>query len=459
MTAEATAQAPAALTEPLPAPAQPSAAEMDADPAVQSAVRFLQDARVQRSPIESQIRFLKSKGVADAQIVYAFSKVGRSVTAEKVASVRAPPANAVPTTAAATPLAAQLKTPRVPVVATAAAPGPQYTQTLFPHSPPPPQEEPQAKLVDWRDVVIGAGAAVLAGFAGYKLFHRYSPYEFRRKSEKKPRLYKGSYARHRPTNNASDGSETDASSTPQRGRVPPLPPPPQAAAAAEPIVTTAAAGEPGDEVKRLQTELDETKEALASERKKCADLAVSAAKIRADKQQLSRANDRYMQQIESLKKEIEKAEEAKKSASDEAAPASTEEAAPAPAPASTYFPSVTAEAEQARKSPVSNPVAVPASAAATTMVATDSPAAVPPVLPPPTVSAAVPMVPAAAALPEPVPVAAAAEPTAAAAPSPLTASELFPSASLPAAAATPAVEAPAPSEAAPAPATPAASMS
>ncbi|GET88463.1 peroxin 14, putative [Leishmania tarentolae] len=360
MSAEISAQPQAALEAPLPVPEQPSSSEMDADAAVQSAIRFLQDPRVRRSPVESQIRFLKSKGISDAQIKYALAKVGKTATVEKIASVRAPTTNTAlppPTaTTCATPLSAQFNTTlqTAPVTMT---PGPRYTQTLFPYSAPPPQVEPQTKRVDWRDIVIGAGAAMLAGFSAYTLFHRYSPYEFRRKLDKKLRSYRGSSSRRRPTNNPSSESETDASSTLQRGRVPPLPPPPPMAGAAEPTVSAASPAALIEEVKKLQTELDEVKESLANERKKCADLAVSAAKIRADKQQLSRANDRLTQQIDGLKKDIEKLSGEKSSAGGEATQTDADRAVAAvPAPPSTYFPSVTVEGEQARKSPGVTPV-------------------------------------------------------------------------------------------------------
>ncbi|KAG5506212.1 hypothetical protein GH5_05899 [Leishmania sp. Ghana 2012 LV757] len=353
------AQPQAAPPESLPEPEQPSVSEMDADATVQSAIRFLQDARVRRSPIESQIRFLKGKGVSDGQIRHAFAKVGRAVTAEKIASVRVSSANAAPpaatAAAGATTLSAQLKTARqeAPV---SIAPGPQYTQTLFPYLPPPPQVERQAKTVDWRDVVIGAGAAMLAGFSGYTIFNRYSPYEFRRKSEKKPRLHHSSYSRYPPASNASSESETDASSMRLRGRVPPLPAPPPVASTAEPIVSATSPTNLTEEVKKLQMELEEIKEALTNERKKCADLAVSAAKIRADKQQLSRANDRLTQQIDGLKKDIEKLEAEKGAAAGEATQAAAEgAAAAAPAPASTCVPSVAAEGEQTRTSPAVTP--------------------------------------------------------------------------------------------------------
>ncbi|CAJ1039402.1 putative Peroxisomal membrane anchor protein (Pex14p) conserved region containing protein [Leishmania shawi] len=351
------AQSQGALPEPLPEPEQPSASEMDADATVQSAIRFLQDPRVRRSPIESQIRFLKGKSVSDGQIKYAFAKVGRAVTTEKIASVRASPANTAPPTATATvgatPLSPQLETARQNAPVTM-GPGLQYTQTLFPYSPLPPQVERQKRTVDWRDVVIGAGAAMLAGLSGYKLFNRYSPYEFRRKSEKRSRLYRDSCSRHRPANNASSESEIDALSTSQRGRAPPLPPSPPVAAPAESIVP---ATPPPDltEVKKLLAELNETKEALTNERKKCADLAVNAAKIRADKQQLSRANDRLTQQIDELKKDIERLE--KGTAASEATQMAGESLVAAESTStSTYFPSVTAEGEQARKSPAVTPV-------------------------------------------------------------------------------------------------------
>ncbi|KAK7199119.1 peroxin 14 [Novymonas esmeraldas] len=399
------------LTESPPVPEQqPSAADMEADDTAQSAVRFLRDPRVQRSPIDSQIRFLKGKGVSEAQIRYAFAKVGRAVTAEKIASVRAPVTNAAPA-GVANPLSTQLKSARQsthPAAAAAAAAGPQYTHTLFPHSPPPPPDDPPAKAVDWRDLVIGAGAAVLAGVAGYKLFHRYSPYEFRRKSEKKERLYRGSYPRHRSAHNGSSDSEADVLSSPQRRRVPPLPPPPPSAAAApEPIVTATPPGDAAEEVKRLQTELSETKEALASERKRCADVAMNAARTRAGKEQLSRANDRLVQQMDELKKSVEKLEEEKKSAlaGGATAQAATEEttttsAAPA-TPPSTYYPSVTQEGEQARQPPAA-PFAAPVSPAAPVPLteavvpalpaAVDSTAPPPPPPPPPPAAAEPPIV-------------------------------------------------------------------
>ncbi|KAG5505845.1 hypothetical protein JKF63_05181 [Porcisia hertigi] len=333
-----------ALPGPLPEPEQASASEMDDNVRVQSAIRFLQDPRVRHSAIESQIRFLKGKGVSDPQIKYAFAKVGRTVTAETIASVRVPPANTVlpaaAATARATPLSAQLKTARqsMPVAMT---PGPQYTQTLFPHSPIAPQEEPQAKTLDWRDVVIGVGAAVLTGFTGYKLFNRYSSYELRRKPEKRPRLYQTSHSRHRSANNVSSESETDASSTRHRGRAPPLPPPPTVATAGVPIASVIPPSDFAEKINKLQMELDETKEALANERKKCADLAVSAAKIRADKQQLSRTNDRLSQQIDGLKKDIEKLNEEKSATVvGDSALSTKEEEAETPAPTSVFLPSV-----------------------------------------------------------------------------------------------------------------------
>ncbi|KAG5479529.1 hypothetical protein LSCM1_04797 [Leishmania martiniquensis] len=355
MAAAVPAQPQMPLAEPLPEPEQPPMPEMDADGAVQSAIRFLQDVRVQRSPIESQIRFLKGKGFSNGQIRYAFAKVGRVVTAEKIASVRASVANTAPspTTAAAgaAPLSGQLKAARQETPLTI-APGPQYTQTLFPYSPPPPQVERQRNVADWRDVVISVGAAMLAGLAGYTIFNRYSPYEFRRKSEKKPRQHRGSHSRYRSASNASSDSETDASSMRLRGRVPPLPTPPPVAAATVPMVSATRAPDLTEELKKLQMELDEIKEALASERKKCADLAVSAAKIRADKQQLSRANDRLTQQIDGLKKEIEKLEAEKGAAAGEAAQTTPEGAAAAvPTPASTYLPSTATEGDQTRNTP------------------------------------------------------------------------------------------------------------
>ncbi|KPA78419.1 peroxin 14 putative (PEX14) [Leptomonas pyrrhocoris] len=330
-----TAQAPPPQ---LPEPEQASPSQLDADPNVQSAIRFLQDPRARNAPVESQIRFLKGKSMSDAQIKHAFSKVGRMVTLEKIASVRAPaPMNAALGGQAATNnfqsgMSTQINSrPLSPV---APPTQPQYTQTLFPRSPPPPPEEPQVKGVDWRDVVIGTGAAILAGVAGYKLFNRYSPYEIRRKSDKKPpRAFRGPYAgRQRSIPNGSSESETDGSGfPPPHFQAPPLPPPPTTAPGALGQVAAAAAvglAAEAEELKKLQTQLEETKEALTTERKKCADLAVSSAKIRAEKQQLSRANDRLTQQLDELKKDMEKLEEERAAAAGEGKLTATEEEPP-----------------------------------------------------------------------------------------------------------------------------------
>lgn len=363
--------------QPLPEPEQVPASELDADPNVQSAIRFLQDPRVRSSPVESQIRFLKGKNMSDAQIRHAFAKVGKTVTAEKMMSVRAP---APVTSTTSTMSSSSARAPssqfnsRPLSTVTAPLPQPQYSQTLFPRTPPPPQEELQTKGVDWRDVVIGAGAAIIASVAGYKLFNRYSPYEIRRKSDKKPsRAFRGGpYAPHqRPALSGSSESEMDVSAfPPPQLRAPPLlPPPPTAPATAEGAAgvaaTTAASAADAEELKRLQTQLDETREALTNERKKCADLAVSSAKIRAEKQQLSRANDRLTQQIDALKKDVEKLEEEKATAFGTGKLTATEEEPP-----KAFCPLPTVEAEEARNSPTTlspmnaAPMAAPVTAAA-----------------------------------------------------------------------------------------------
>lgn len=325
--------------QPLPEPEQPSTQQLDEDPSVQSAVRFLQDPRVKTSQVESQIRFLKGKNMSDAQIRHALAKVGRAVTAEKVSSVRAPP----PVSAVSAMPPQSVGRPLSPVGM--AATQPQYSQTLFPRAPRPPlEEETQTKSVDWRDVVIGTGAAIIASVAGYKLFNRYSPYEIRRKSERKPsRLLRGAGQQRLPYHGSSE-SEVDGSPyTPQQRIAPPLPPPPIATPpAAGPTAAAAAPGVDAEEMKKLRTQLDEAKEALTNERKKCADLAVGSAKIRAEKQQLSRANDRLTQQVESLKKDVEKLE-AEKAAAGEGKLTATEEEPPKP-----FYPSLTVEGEQAR---------------------------------------------------------------------------------------------------------------
>ncbi|KPI82980.1 peroxin 14 putative (PEX14) [Leptomonas seymouri] len=423
-TTATTAQPPS----PLPEPEQASPSQLDADPNVQSAVRFLQDPRVRNSPVESQIRFLKGKSMSDAQIKHAFSKVGRPVTPEKVASVRAPVrmnSSFADQTAANGPshaMSTQLKShPQFPV---APPPQPQYSQTLFPRTPLPLPEEPQTKGVDWRDVVIGTGAAILAGVAGYKLFNRYSPYEIRRKSDKKPsRTLRGPYSgRHRPNNGYSD-SETDGSSFPPLTlQARPLPPPPPTDPAAlgpdaAAATTAAAPGAEAGELKKLQTELDETKEALTNERKKCADLAVSSAKIRAEKQQLSRANDRLTQQVDALKKDVEKLEEEKATAAGGGRLTATEEEPPR-----AFYPSLTKEAEVARASTAAvSPVVEAPGTTATPAAPAPAPAAPTPAAAVPfaaTTAAAVSMSPAAELPPAPSTALPATEPTVEVAPTP-----------------------------------------
>lgn len=313
-------------THPLPDPESSvhSNAPPDAnsDAVVQSAIRFLQDQRVQRSPLESQIRFLKGKSLTDAQIKLAFEKVGRPVTLEKVQSAR--PTAAAPSTNRTEnrAMSPQLRVSSAPSVAPITV-APMQTRTLFPPSPLPEPEAPSSK-VDWRDVVIGVGAAVIASVTGYKLFNRYSPFEIRRKSDKKYRLVPQGGPRRPLRIAASSESEAEYCSVPQRRVTPPLPPVPNPTEAAPtPSVQT-------EELQQLQTELTEAKEALSNERRKSADLAVSAAKIRSDKQQLSRANDRLSQQIEELKKQIEKLEEAEKRNSGPAPLTATEEEPPFP---------------------------------------------------------------------------------------------------------------------------------
>lgn len=289
---------------PAPPPATPSV-NLDDDSGVQSAVRFLQDPRVKNSPVERKISFLKTKGLSAEQIQYAFKKVGVELTIDKINAVGAH-------TPATTQAASQSSAPPQPTSASQVPVLNPYqpstrTHTLFPNTQPPLPDTPETKGVDWRDVVIGVGAAAIAGFAGVKLFQRYSPYEIRRKSEKKVTAQTHRHMGVRRRAGAFSSSDSDRGSAPApRSNVPPLPPPP---ATATTVPAEAQVKDASEEVKRLEAELAETKEALTTERKKGAEYAVSAARVRGEKQQLSRTNDKLTQQIEELQEKLKKLEE------------------------------------------------------------------------------------------------------------------------------------------------------
>lgn len=167
------------------------------DPNIRSAVTFLADPRVRKTTIDRKIAFLKGKGLTAEQISNAFQQAGQSVNIEKINAISA----AATVSPSSTPLLSvqhpqQQQPPSSPYTTTsrnssfsmARAAG---SHTLYPYTPAPsrmmqPGAGQAESKADWRDVVIGVGAACLSALGGYHLFQRYSPYEIRRKGDLPP---------------------------------------------------------------------------------------------------------------------------------------------------------------------------------------------------------------------------------------------------------------------------------
>ncbi|CAD2221063.1 hypothetical protein AGDE_14229 [Angomonas deanei] len=110
--------------------------ELDNNPAVRSAIAFLNDPRVKRTPTDRKIKFLKGKGLSSEEIKYAFEKCGLPpLTLEQISAVQpletGTGALSTPSSAAANPSA--------------------RSAYLFPQSAPAPVEsEAQEPSLDWR---------------------------------------------------------------------------------------------------------------------------------------------------------------------------------------------------------------------------------------------------------------------------------------------------------------------
>ncbi|TPX62331.1 hypothetical protein PhCBS80983_g00447 [Powellomyces hirtus] len=119
---------------------------------VLSAVRFLQDAKVQESPLAKRVAFLESKGLTADEIEEAMSRVNNS--------------NSSGTTSTST------------TASTVAAPQQPYQMghqmqmypQHYPQYPPPP---PPVMPYTWKDYTLGAVGAVGAGYGVYTLAKKY----------------------------------------------------------------------------------------------------------------------------------------------------------------------------------------------------------------------------------------------------------------------------------------------
>lgn len=268
----------------------------------QSAVNFLKDSRIRHATTESKVRFLKNKGLSDAQILTAFRDAGLTISPSDVTAVQEsqPPAVSM----------------RNALLSTSSTPSRVHTHTLFPSNPiatPAPVE----KGFDWRDAVIGVGAATLAAVGAVKLFQKYSPYELRRKRPQgcpSTRMI----SRMRQIGPPIDG-DMDClrpSSMMPVGQAVPLPAVPAA---------VAAAGSEG-ELEKVKKELADVKVALEKERKRCGELSINLAKVRQEKQQLANKTEQLSRQLDEVeeRRAAEEAEAQKRESEGVASPIAPE---------------------------------------------------------------------------------------------------------------------------------------
>ncbi|RNF12157.1 peroxin 14 [Trypanosoma conorhini] len=281
---------------------------------VSSAVQFLHDPRVKFTPAANKIRFLMTKGLTAEEMYEAFEKAGQTTSLDEIKNAMNAPS---------------VVGSRSGVVNVAAAPGnngvgragylprqdplPTYGGPLYAPQPPPLPPMPQeTKELDWRDVVIGVGAALLTGFGAVKAFQAYSPYEIRRKDENAILGARGEVRRRGRRHEEDVPSERKAGD-----RVPPshsLPhnppatlPPLPAAATAEAVVANTAAGITELEVQELRMELKETQEALEKEKKSKAELSLNNSKLRAQFTATTRKNEKLELRVKTLQEELDKA--------------------------------------------------------------------------------------------------------------------------------------------------------
>ncbi|ESL08156.1 peroxin 14 [Trypanosoma rangeli SC58] len=281
---------------------------------VSSAVQFLHDPRVKFTPEANKIRFLKTKGLTAEEICEAFEKAGQTTSLDEVKKAMC---------------ASSLGRTRPAAVNSASASGnggsesghvlrqnpvPTYAGPLYAPQPPPFPPMPQeSKGIDWRDVVIGVGAALLGGVGAFKAFQTYSPYEIRRKDESANQGGRGEVRRRgkRDEEHASSNREAGYSVSSSRsvGPSPPATLPPLPATTATAAATnTPAEGTEGD-ARDLQTELKEAQEALEKEKKSKAELSLTCGKLRAQLNTFLRKNEKLELRVKTLQEELDKAKE------------------------------------------------------------------------------------------------------------------------------------------------------
>ncbi|KAJ3284668.1 peroxisomal membrane protein pex14 [Borealophlyctis nickersoniae] len=124
---------------------------MSREDVIQSAIRFLQDPKVQQSPLAKRIAFLEGKGLSSEEIEQALARAGGgSATTTTTTTV----ANAAPP---------------VPPGGPGAYPPPGYPQYPLMYAPQPP---PPSQL-NWKDYTLGAVGVVGAGYGLYVLAKRH----------------------------------------------------------------------------------------------------------------------------------------------------------------------------------------------------------------------------------------------------------------------------------------------
>ncbi|ORC84151.1 peroxin 14 [Trypanosoma theileri] len=269
---------------------------------VSSAVKFLHDPRVRHTPIANKVQFLRSKGLSTDEVCEAFGKAGQSNLIEEVKRIMS---QQLPDTSLRNSGNSQISSRYEIGDATNLPPRQNYLSThvgpLYAPQPPPfPQTHNEAKEVDWRDYVIGIGAALIGGFAAFKAFQIYSPYEIRRKDDK-IRLnhrYETGTRRKRGGKRVSSESDDEYSKPSRDMATVPVP--------ATPLPNAPTTGGNQEEIAKLQAELKETQEALEKEKKSKAELSVTLGKLRGQLNTQSRTNEKHELKIKSLQEEIER---------------------------------------------------------------------------------------------------------------------------------------------------------
>ncbi|RNF01878.1 peroxin 14 [Trypanosoma rangeli] len=280
---------------------------------VSSAVQFLHDSRVKFTPAANKIKFLKTKGLTAEEICEAFEKAGQTTSLDEIKKAMHAPSFGRTRPAVVNSAPASGNGGSEAGYALRQNPMPTYAGPLYAPQPPPFPPMPQeSKGIDWRDVVIGVGAALLGGIGAFKAFQTYSPYEIRRKDESANQGARGEVRRRgkRDEEHASSNREAGYPVSPFRSvaasppaTLPPLPATTPTAAANTPAETTE-----GD-ARDLQTELKETQEALEKEKKSKAELSLTCGKLRAQLNNSLRKNEKLELRVKTLQEELDKAQD------------------------------------------------------------------------------------------------------------------------------------------------------